>query len=119
MQKHEILNHWKSIKPNQAISVCPVPYKHTGSTFDQDGIRITGSPEFIDTVLSRLTDLLEYENDGTRLQLTYQEAKDKNTGALLGSYSCYIQVHERGREAQLSNAMAAGPKARRMPLEAV
>ena len=112
MQKAQILNHWQHIKPNQPIDICPVPYKHQGSTFDQDGIRITGSPEFIDSILSRLTDLLQYENVETRLQLAYQEAKDKDTGALLGSYSCYVQVHERGREAQIFNAIVAGAKAR-------
>jgi len=63
-------------------------------------------------VLSRLTDLLEYENGSTRLQVVYKESIDKDTGVALNSYNCYIQVHERGREAQIMNAIVAGAKAR-------
>ena len=38
----------------------PVPYRHQGSTYDQDSLRITGSRAFIDAVLSRLTALLAF-----------------------------------------------------------
>jgi hypothetical protein len=108
MLKSEILEHWRTIKPNKPIAIEAVPYKHTGSTYDQDGIRITGTAEFIDSVLSRLTDLLDYEGDGTRLQLVYKESQDRETGAALGSFNCYIQVHERGREAQIMNGIIRG-----------
>jgi len=112
MNKAQVLNHWQKIKPQQAIAISPVAYKHTGSTFDEDGIRITGSQQFIDSILSRLKDLLNYEGDGTRLQLVYKQSVDKNTGAELSSYNCYIQVHERGREAQIMNAIVRGARQR-------
>ncbi len=83
----------------------PVPYRHQGSTYDQDGIRITGSRAFIDAVLSRLTDLLAFENGRTRLQVSYQEATDKDSGDPLGSWSCYVQVHERGAQACTADAL--------------
>jgi len=105
MRKSEMLNHWQGIEPNQTIKIGVVPYKHQGSTYAEDGIRITGSTEFIDSVLSRLKDLLNHENGNTRLQVNYQESKDRGTGAALGSYNCYIQVHERGGEAKMINAM--------------
>ena len=97
MKKAQFLNHWKAIEPNQKVTPSPVVYKHRGSTFDQDGIRITGTTMFIDSVLSRLTDLLDAENCDTRLQVVYKQSTDRETGLELDSYNCYVQVHERGR----------------------
>ena len=107
MRKEEILEHWRNLDPNQPLNPQMVPYKHEGSTYEEDGIRITGSREFIDAVLSRLKDLLEYEDDTTRLQLVYKQSQDRQTKRWLDSYNCYIQVHERGREAQMVNAIIA------------
>jgi hypothetical protein len=107
MKKAVILTHWKALPRQQALAPRPVPYRHQGSTYDQgsaydqDGIRLTGSRTFIDAVLSRLTDLLAFENGRTRLQVSYQPATDKGDGRPLGSWSCYVPVHERG-----SNAVA-------------
>ena len=54
MRKKDILSHWRGLAPNQPIQPAVVPYRHEGTTYGQDGIRLTGSPEFIDAVLSRL-----------------------------------------------------------------
>lgn len=105
MNKREFINKWQSIEPNQPIKMQSIRYKHKGSTFDEDGIRILGSMDFIDSVLSRITDLLKYENGQTRLQVNFSQATCKDTGALLDSYKCYIQVHERGGQARMLNAM--------------
>ena len=99
MKKAEFLSHWKGIEANQDINISPVPYKHTGSTYDQDGIRLTGSPEFIDSVLSRLKDLLLHENGSTRLQLVYKQSTDRHTNQSIDGFNCYVQVHRRGAEA--------------------
>lgn len=105
MRKAQFLDHWNNIKPNQPVHPLPVAYKHEGSTYDEDGIRITGSQDFIDSVLSRLTDLLQYENGQTRLQVVYKQSTDRHTGVLMDSYNCYIQVHQRGGEAKIMNAV--------------
>ena len=112
MNKEQIVNHWQGLKSNQPIAISPVPYKHQGSTYAEDGIRITGSKPFIDSVLSRLKDLLEHENSDTRLQLVYKQSVDKDTGVELPSFNCYIQVHERGHEARMCNAFIDGIKQR-------
>ena len=112
MKKEEFLNHFESISAGQKIKVAPVPYKHEGSTYDQDGIRITGSREFIDSVLSNLKPLLDYENGETRLQVVYKESADRGTGLPLGSWNCYLQVHERGPEARIVNAFVSGIRRR-------
>jgi len=105
MRKAQILEHWSAIPAGQEIKISSVPYKHQGTTYTEDGIRLTGSQEFIDSVLSRLKDLLTHENGATRLQLNYQESKDRKTGRETGTYNCYVQVHERGHDTQIINAM--------------
>ena len=110
MKKDQMLTHWRGLDPNQKLKPAPVPYKHTGTTYAQDGLRITGSPQWIDAVLSRLQDLLEFENGQTRLQVVYKESRDRETGADLESSNCYVQVHERGGQAIMCNARLAATK---------
>lgn len=107
MKKSEFLSYWESLEdlPEGMIAMRPIPYKHEGSTFTQDGIRLTGSREFIASVLARLTDMLEFENGTTRLQVSYQESTDRETGEPTGSYQCYIQVRMRGGQARIANAL--------------
>lgn len=107
MKKKQILEHWQGLEPNQKVEPDIIPYKHRGSTYDEDGIRITGSEAFIDSVLSHLKPLLEYEDGDSRLQVSYQESKDRKTGRPTGKFCCYIQVHERGGEAKIANALAS------------
>jgi len=108
--KEAFINHWQALKPNQDIFPMPIAYKHEGSTYDEDSIRITGSKTFIDSVLSHLKQLLDNENDDTRLQLVYKESMDKESGQPLNSWNCYIQVHERGQESRMMNAFIRGIK---------
>lgn len=103
LKKKEFLAYWAELKPGQKIKPRPVPYKHKGSTFDQDGIRITGSRQFVDSVLSNLQQLLIHEGPLTRLQVNYRQATDRDTGRPLDSWTAYIQVHNRGGEAQMVN----------------
>jgi hypothetical protein len=107
MRKKDMLAHWQSLPANQPVNPAVVPYKHEGTTYSEDGIRITGSSAFIDSVLSRLKDLLGFESLTTRLQVSYQQSKDRVTGEMLGSYNCYVQVHERGGEAKAMNSVLA------------
>lgn len=117
MRKQEIIEHWGNITADQELAMSAVAYKHQGSTYDQDSIRLTGSKRFIDGVLSKLKELLGYESDETRLQLTYQETIDRETKTPTGTYNCYIQVHERGREAIICNAICNAAKNRSMKRE--
>jgi len=109
MSKSQALSHWQSLPDNQAINQDVIPYKHSGSTYGADGIRVEGSQEFIDSVLSRLKDLIAGENTQTRLGLNYQqvEAKPGKPNAFAGNWVCYVKLHERGHEAQAVNAFAS------------
>ena len=112
MKKSEFIEYWQGVEEGQELRPAAVAYKHEGSTYAEDGIRITGSKEWIEQVLSHLKALLEFEGLVTRLQVNYQEAKDKETGLPLGSYCCYVQVHERGGEAKMINTFAGVPLSR-------
>ncbi len=96
MEKKRFLKHWASIRKNQALKPRPVRYGHEGSTYAEDGVRITGSRAFVDSVLSRVKDLLRYENEETRLQVVYNRSTDRDSGKQLCSWNCYLQIHQRG-----------------------
>lgn len=104
LRKETFLAYWAAMKRKRTIKPRPVPYKFKGSTYAQDGIRITGSRPFVDQVISNLTALLGFENDMTRLQVVYKQTVDRDSGQPIDAWNCYIQVHERGGEAQMVNA---------------
>lgn len=104
--KQDALSHWKALPVSTPIKATPIPYKSRGSTYGHDGIRIEGSPAFIDAVLGRLKDLLAYENGSTRLALNYQRVQPRpGKQANGGDCVCYVKIHERGREAKIANAI--------------
>jgi len=106
LTKADAIRHWVKIgkdTPLPTHTMKAVPYKHTGSTYAEDGIRLTGTRDFIDSMLNLLRPLLERENATERLQLVYSESTDRETQIPTGSWNCYIQVHERGGEAKHFN----------------
>jgi hypothetical protein len=104
IDKESVLKLWQTLKPGK-LKPEPIPYKHSGSTIEQDGIRICGSPEFIGAVMERLKDLLEYEGQQTRLGIAFSELSDKQGRKIEGRFRCAIQVHERGRQATFLQKM--------------
>jgi len=104
VEKKPFLKHWTKLRANQKLDPRPVRYSHEGSTYAEDGIRITGSKAFVDSVLSRLKDLLKFESDTTRLQVVYKKSTDRESGRTMSSYNCYVQVHQRGGSTKKENA---------------
>ena len=74
----------------------PVPKEHKGTRFDQDGIRVTGSPDFINGVVSRLKDMLQYyDNPSTKLDVEYRQIETKEgEPSIRPIYVFYIHVLE-------------------------
>ncbi len=98
--KDEIISYWKSLKPDTPLFFKPIDYEHTGSTYGEDGIRITGRPEFIASVLARLKEVLNFETPQTKLALTYRETESpsqSDAGINRTSYVFYVQTRERGK----------------------
>ena len=107
MRKAQALNHWRSIEAQPIRKPTPIPYKHSGTTYGADGVRIEGSPAFVDSILAQLKPLLDGENCNTRLALVYQdiEARPGKENDYVGNTVCYIKTHERGGQAQAMNAI--------------
>ena len=97
--KEEIIDYWKKLRTDTPIQISPIDYTHKGSTYGEDGIRITGNPIFIGTVLARLKEILPYENATTKLNVTYRETKSPTqsiNGVGKTSYVFYVSVKDRG-----------------------
>lgn len=112
MNKDEILQHWNQIQGNIPLSnIRAIPPEHQGSTYHFDGIRITGSATFIDSCISRLKDLLQFEGKGTRLQLVYRQQQDNKTQLPIPeSFVFYIQVHGRPQDDSEVNKIVQAEK---------
>ena len=100
MKKAEALTKWRRMeKPVNPMSVMrPIPYKTDGRKYGCDGVRIDGSPEFIDAVLSNLTDMIVGENNITRLELSRRPANTEfksNANSRPDAEVCYIRLHMR------------------------
>ena len=99
-KRADVIRFWQSLTPNQPIEVSPVSKYHKGTKFREDGLRVTGTPEFINGVLSRIKDLLQYEaNPATKLEVEYRAIENKQ-GDLIGKpiYVAYIHVLQKGAD---------------------
>lgn len=99
--KEQIVGFWQTLQPKTPILMRPIGYEHEGSTYGEDGVRITGSRAFIDSVLARLKEFLSFENPTTKLQVVYRETESPSMiAANKTSYVFYIQSRARGQDDQ-------------------
>ncbi|MEI8270804.1 MAG: hypothetical protein WCG45_05570 [bacterium] len=100
--KPEIIEFWKKLRSDSPILMKPIEYSHKGSTYGEDGIRITGSPQFIQSVLARLKEFLNFESPNTKLSISYRETQSPSAsqfGNPKTSYVFYLQTKKRGEGA--------------------
>lgn len=101
-KKSDVLNFWRNLKPNMPISMSPVSELHKGTRFRQDGIRITGNPNFINSVLSRIQDIMSFENNGIRLDVEYRQIESTTDTDQKPEFVFYVHlVHNDESAAQL------------------
>jgi hypothetical protein len=115
MNKNAALLHWMGLPDGLPIleHFIPIKYKATGSNYGACGIRIDGPPAFIDAVLSRLKDVIDGENQVTRLGLTRSKVVPKEfngkqrdyPNAVLDAEVCYVRLHQRGIEGAVMLAL--------------
>ena len=103
-KKSEILDWWSKLRPDQPIIPNPIPSHREGSTYGQDGIRVTGSMEFISSVMSRFKDFAYQENPSTKLRLVFRQVEDK-----------YTQTPDQSRFVFYANADQRAPKEIKVP----
>ncbi len=78
--KSQVMQMWQNVRSNLPITPKPISKLHRGNRYDQDGIRITGSPQFIASVLSRLKDLMTYEEKmGLTVDVNYKQVAGKHS----------------------------------------
>jgi hypothetical protein len=92
--KDQLLRFWANLQ-DQRLSPKPIPSEYKGSTFLQDTIRITGTGEFINSLLYRLKDFLKFETPHLILDVEYKQALDKEERPIPGIFALYIKVRER------------------------
>jgi hypothetical protein len=105
MKKDDIVRHIKSLRANQPIKSKGISPTHKGSTFTEDAIRVTGSREFIDGVLSHLKPVLDLESETQDLKLVYTQSR--KDGNLIDKWNFYaIPVAKvRNRDKELLDLM--------------
>ena len=99
----DILDAWSRLKPNQPIKINMISSEHKGTRYDDDGIRLTGRGEFINSVLSRMKDLLVYDKyPNTKIDIEYRQITAKESsykGMGMGmqepKYVCYLHVMQK------------------------
>ena len=100
-KKQQTLQTWKQLRPDLPIIMQPLSPNDNSlekSSYGEDGIRITGSWQFIAGVISKLKNLISYENKNTRLRLIFrgvdsQKLKNKNKQ----SFVFYIHLQPRSK----------------------
>lgn len=91
-KKKDVIDLWGSLRPDMPLNPIPVSKFHSGNRFDQDGVRITGTSQFINAVLGRLKPLLFYhEHPHLDLDVKYRQIQAKEMSDK-PSFACYINV---------------------------
>jgi hypothetical protein len=93
--KKEVLQMWQSLKGGPIV-MRPIVNYHKGTRFRSDGIRLTGSFQFIQSVLSRFKDLMAYESSpGTKVDVELRQINDMPGMETGPSYVCYIYIEQK------------------------
>lgn len=99
-KKPEIMQMWQNLRPDTPIIMTPImdtPTDTEHSTYGEDGIRITGSWNFIAAVMARLKEITVYENPQQKLRLVFRGVdRSKNTRSDRQSYVFYCNLEGRG-----------------------
>lgn len=101
--KEEIIAYWHNLRADTPIQMNPIEYKHKGSTYGEDGIRLTGSPQFITSVMARLKEVLNFETPTSKLSVTYRQTESPSKVAMgegKTSYVFYVSSRQRGNNAK-------------------
>jgi len=95
-KKKDVLRLWSSLREDMPLNPQPVSSNHVGNRFDQDGVRITGSSQFVNSVLAKLKPLLFYsEHPSLELDVKYRQVVSDETSNK-PSFACYINVVQKG-----------------------
>lgn len=95
-KKADVLKFWQGLKPSLPLQMEPVPEHHRGTRFRNDGMRITGSPQFINSIMSRIKDLLQFEGGQYRLDVEYRQIEAPTASQMNSDYVFYVHLIKKG-----------------------
>ncbi len=94
-KRQDVIDLWQKVRPDAPLNPTPVPWHHKGNRFDQDGIRITGDSQWINSVLGRLKPLLSFDQvPNLDLDVKYRQVQRRDLTDK-PSFACYINVLEK------------------------
>lgn len=102
-KRADVISFWQRLKPNLPLKVNPIDPNHRGTRFHEDGLRITGSPEFINSILSRIKDFLGYDSQNSKLDVEYRSIENKE-GDLINKPVFVAYVHVLKKKPEQSRA---------------
>lgn len=100
-KKPEILQMWRNLRPDTPIIIQPMadtPSLTHKSSYSEDGIRITGSYQFISSIMARLKEIIGYENPQTKLRLVFRGIDKKDARPDRQSFVFYVNLESRARQ---------------------
>lgn len=75
------------------------PKGPVGTSYDDDGIRITGTRDFVDSILVRLKDVLRIEDSpNMRLEVRYIATDYRDPNKMQPTYAVYVNCVERDQK---------------------
>jgi len=97
----------ESVKTDLIKSVIPKPDGHSGSAFPTpiSQVRVTGRPEFIESVARLFKWFTLWESSATRLSINLQKIEDRDSGELTDNYALYLSTAMRGTQGAITNGM--------------
>ena len=96
-RRAEVLQFWRNLQPEMPLQPTPIDKHHRGTRFRKDGLRITGTAAYINSIMSHLKDFLAYDSDPrTKLDVEYRQLESKE-GEYQGApiFVCYVYVVKR------------------------
>lgn len=97
-KRQDIIDLWQKVRADAPLNPTPVSQHHKGNRFDQDGIRITGDSQWINSVLGRLKPLLSFEQvPNIDLDIKYRQVQRRDLTDK-PSFACYLNLVQRKTE---------------------
>lgn len=102
-KKPEIMQMWQNLRSDTPIMITPIDdLSASTESYGKDGIRLTGSMQFITSVLGRIKDLMSQESPQTKLRLVFRgvEPKPDNIPKPMEkpAFVFYLNVERRGQK---------------------
>ena len=113
-RRKDVLTFWGGLQSNMPLQPSPISKHHTGTRFREDGLRITGSSFFVNSVMSHLKDFLRFDTDPrTKLDVEYRQIQGKEGDPTdVPIYVCYVYVLKNEKEI---DKVLGGPEAPKPP----